>query len=424
MKRVIYTGIFFGTFLAYVSAAIFLGTLNAPPDLGDGQDYDAIAFNLWHHRGYGVDWDDPEWREPYLRFPAHYKPVLERHSDFQLTAYRPPAMPYLLAFVYTVAGRNFAAWRILNCAIMAGAVTLAAAVSAELAGLWAAVITAALALMSPQLIANAQRFLTEGLAAFFVALLAWAWLAAMKKDRAGWRDAARIGIVLGLLVITRSVFILWLPLVLFFPGGRKLPRGFSLRPVAVCLLGFLAVVTPWWVRNILVTKTFMPFGTQGPIALTAAFGPRALEAGGLWIPDDGNGARELQAAHLDQLTFEVRLAALRSALALNWMRQHPIDVARLMALHVWQELRPRNHIFADLMLAAGLISAFLFRSRPAARVVLLFFFANIFSVALTWSVEGRFMIPVHPLLIALTAATAAGFCCRRFVWMERSLRCA
>src|SRR5207244_70548 len=112
-------------------------------ELGDGQDYDAIAFNLAQHRGFGFDWDDPEWRRPYLQFPM-YQGVLGRHSDYYATTYRPPAMPYLLAAVYGIAGRNFAAWRILSCAIMAGAVTFAAAVAVEFAGVLGAILTAVL----------------------------------------------------------------------------------------------------------------------------------------------------------------------------------------------------------------------------------------------------------------------------------------
>jgi hypothetical protein len=35
------------------------------------------------------------------------------------------------------------------------------------------------------------------------------------------------------------------------------------------------------------------------------------------------------------------------------------------------------------------------------------FCATLFGIALTWSVEGRFMVPLQPLLIALVGAMAA-----------------
>ena len=60
-----------------------------------------------------------------------YGSLLARQSEYYPTAYRPPALPVMLSVIYAVAGRNFAVWRIVNCAIVAGAVTLAAAISAH-----------------------------------------------------------------------------------------------------------------------------------------------------------------------------------------------------------------------------------------------------------------------------------------------------
>jgi hypothetical protein len=77
--------------------------------------------------------------------------MLTRHSDYYPTTYRPPAVPILMGLVYALTNRSFAAWRIVECALMAGAVTIAAVVSAGIAGLPAAVLTAILALQSEDL---------------------------------------------------------------------------------------------------------------------------------------------------------------------------------------------------------------------------------------------------------------------------------
>jgi hypothetical protein len=306
-------------------------------------------------------------------------------------------MPYLLAFVYSVAGRNFVAWRIVNCAIMAGAVTLVAAISARFAGPVAAVLTATLSLLNPSLVASSQRFLTEALACFFVALLAWTWLARDGKTRP-LPHAAKLGFILGLLVAARSIFLLWGPLVLLVRGWR---------PKTAFLVAFFAIIGPWWMRNVVVTRSFMPFGTEGAINLPAGFGPRALKAQGLWVPNTEDGAPELASQNLDPLEYEVRLAKYRSALTLKWMSQHPIDVVRLMFLHVWQELRPRGVRFSDWLLLMAIVAAVVLRKSPGTGMLVLFISITIFSVALTWSVEGRFMVPVHPLMIALVGAMGA-----------------
>jgi hypothetical protein len=55
-----------------------------------------------------------------------------------------------------------------------------------------------------------------------------------------------------------------------------------------------------------------------------------------------------------------------------------------------------------------------FRKSPEVGAMSLFFCLNILSVSLTWSVQGRFMIPVQPLLISLTGAMMAGFCAKAY----------
>ena len=73
-----------------------------------------------------------------------YRLLLTRQSEYYPTTYRPPGCRNLLTAVYAVAGRNFAAWRVVNCGVTAGAIITAAIISAQFAGIPAAVITAAI----------------------------------------------------------------------------------------------------------------------------------------------------------------------------------------------------------------------------------------------------------------------------------------
>ena len=88
------------------------------------------------------------------------------------------------------------------------------------------------------------------------------------------------------------------------------------------------------------------------------------------------------------------------------MRDHPRDVVRLMGLHVWQEIRPRTLPYptdAWLLPAAGL-AALILRRSPGVGVVAAMTAVNLAGIALTWSVAGRFMAPVQPILAALVGA--------------------
>ena len=403
-KRVFYSAIFAGVFGILVWHGIDAG-LTAPPEDGDAADYDAIAFNIWQRWGYGYDWDGPERRRFDWSAPESQN-VLDPQFSFYPTTYRPPAMPYLLALVYALTHRSLAAWRIVNCAIMAGAITFAAAISRRLAGVLAAVITALLALQSPDLTFYSHMLVTEGVATFLLTLLAWAWL---RNGQKGWTTAraAGSGLVFGVLMATRSIFVLWLPLTLVMPttDDAASPKN-RWRLKAVCILVSLIVIGPWWVRNMLVTDAFMPMGTQSAVNMPAGFGPRALRFEGMWAANPGDGADEVAAQRWDPVTAEVQLAKFRSALTLKWMRENPSDVLWLMYLHVWQETRPRGSLVDWLLPLAG-VAGILFRKSPVVRVVALLVCANVCSIALTWSVGGRFMVPLQPLLIALIAAMMA-----------------
>jgi len=403
LRRLAFALIFAAAFGTSVIRLVNSGGLREPPETGDGHDYDAIAFNVWHGRGFGYDWSDPEWRQPYEDIPR-YRLLLSRHSDFYPTTYRPPAMPLLLSAVYAVAGRNFPAWRILNCGIMAAAITVAAAVSAEAAGLAAAILTLLIALQSRDLARFATLFMTEPLATLMLALVTWTWIA---SARDGWtvRRALGSGVAFGALLASRTIFILMTPVLLVLPGRDRWRQSrFAWQMKAMCLATALLVIGPWWIRNIHVLHAFMPLGTQGGINLPMGFGPRALEHNGEWASNPGDGAPEIAALHLDVVTSEVMLARYRQHETLNWMAQHPGEVLHLMYLHVAQELRPRHDWMSRWLLPLAVLAGLILWRSPVTWVIGLVVASTLLSVAMTYSAGGRFLLPLYPLLIALVAA--------------------
>lgn len=403
IRKVTYAAVFLISFASYLSSAVN-HALHAPPEAGDGHDYEAVAFNVWRHQRYGFEWSEPEWRRPYEGVPR-YESLLERRSDYYPTTYRPPAAPALMALVYTVTGRNFAAWRVVHCAIMAAAVTVAAAVSAEIAGIGAALVTTAVALTLPMQRLYAHEFRSDGLAALLVTLLAWMWIRNGKK---GWtrRRSVASGLVLGALALTRSIFVLWIPLTMLAPGADRSSGQAAWRGRAIAVAVALLVIAPWWVHNCVVLEAFMPMGTQGALNLPAGFGPRALRFKGLWMSNPGDGAPEIEALNLDVVTSEVRLAKYRTALALRWVREHPLDALRLMGMHVWQEVRPRRLPYPTgaWLLPVAAVAAVYLRRSPGVGVIVAMVAANFLAIALTWSARGQFMVPVQPMLAALAGA--------------------
>ena len=287
---------------------------------------------------------------------------------------------------------------------MAGAVTTAAIISAQFAGIPAAVITAAILLQSRELTRYSGMFMTEPLATLMLALLAWTWVT---NARDGWttRRAIVSGIAMGGLLAARTIFILTTPILLILPG-RDLSFGSKLawKTKAICLAVAIVVISPWWIRNIVVLDAFMPLGTQGGINLPMGFGPRALRSQGIWASNPGDGWPEIAALKLDIVTSEVMLAKHRQKLTLNWMMENPGQVLHLMRLHVSQELKPGRDFYSRWLLPAAAASALVLWKFPGVWVLVLIVCGNILSVAMTYSAGGRFMVPVQPLLAALVAA--------------------
>jgi hypothetical protein len=403
IRRLAFAAIFLVSFGIYVSRAWESGAFREPPETGDGHDYDAIAFNVWQGRGFGYTWSDENWRKPYEGIPR-YRLLLSRQGDFYPTTYRPPAMPYLLSIVYAVTGRSFTAWRLVNCAITAGAVTTAAITAAQFSGIPAAAITAVILLQSRELTRYSAMFMTEPLAALMLTLLALSWVT---NAREGWtaRRAITSGIAMGGLLAARTIFILTTPVLLILPG-RDLSFGSKLawKTKAICLAVAIAVISPWWIRNIVVLDAFMPLGTQGGVNLPMGFGPRALRSQGIWASNPGDGWPEIAAQKLDIVTSEVMLAKYRQRLALQWMRENPRLVLHLMWLHVSQELKPGRDLYSRWLLPAAAVSALVLWRNPGVWVLVLMICGNILSVAMTYSASGRFMVPLQPLLATLVGA--------------------
>jgi hypothetical protein len=243
--------------------------------------------------------------------------------------------------------------------------------------------------------------MTEPLATFMLALLAWTFV---RNAQDGWttRRAVLSGVAMGGLLAARTIFILSTPILAILPG-KDLSFGSRLawKTKAVCLIVAIGVISPWWIRNIVVLDAFMPLGTQGGINLPMGFGPRALRHQGIWASNPGDGWPEIAAQKLDIVTSEVMLAKHRQRLTLNWMRENPGQVLYLMQLHVTQELKPGRDFYSRWLLPAAAAGAVILWKFPGAWVLALIVCANILSIAMTYSAGGRFMVPVQPLLAAL-----------------------
>jgi hypothetical protein len=318
-------------------------------------------------------------------------------------------MPSVLAAVYALTGRSFAAWRVVNCATVALALTLAVVWAFRLAGPVAAAVTLAVSLQDTVLHRLGREFWTEGLAALLVIALALA-LERLARTRSA-RDALVCGAVLGLTWYVRTAFITWYPWVALAaaallhertaasldvatpvpPGGRA---GRSMRLVALLLAAAILVPLPWMIRNCLVLGAFMPNGTMYARHLPAGFSDQAIERRGRWSDMRSPGAgSELEAAEQSR------------ARAREWIRQNGAKIGELTRMKVateWRRWLERGPLVL-IATAVGVVATIV---RPFGLIALTAVLATTVCVAATWSVGGRFVAPIHPLLHVATGVGA------------------
>lgn len=381
--------------------------MNPPPSAtGDESSYDSMAWELSCGHGFTVNYDAPAFRAPYDA-AAETHPELFTLSSSQAgpITFRPPLFSIFAAGLNLVSGRQFYAVRSLNVLLMAATAGLLAWYVCREAGCPAAIIAIVFYLVDVRSRLYARSLLTEPLACFLATLLTLTLLSLV--DHINRRRLMIAGLLTGASVLTRSIVVLWLPgltIFLCFVVRRVHKQTWNgvAGNVAVFLAVTLAVVAPWGIRNIILLDKFSPMGTQGLMELSAGYSDVAWDNNGVWQNLSANGFfDEVDTAGMSNVESELAIADVSSAAALEWIRNNFAKLIPLAFMKVGSEFRPQN-LTEFVMLMFAIIG--LFRSgRTATLVFSVLLMTSAFSIALTWSVEGRFLVPQLFILHALCA---------------------
>ena len=400
--------------LLVVTSRIVAGDGETPPPPGDTQDYDNIAVQLLHGRGFAIDYSDPEWRRPYQQHnpEGDFDEVMSRKGTLQVTTYRPPLLPFALAITYRLFGRNFLAWRIIESVLTALGIALICDVAWRAFGPRVALISAGLMFVSATYIHYVVywAYMTEPLAIFLIGVVVWA--ISRITSVSATRMAALCGIAFALLCLTRSFYIVWLPFiaVLVWRFGK------AKAAFLFVILG-IALQMPWWIRNIRVTGALMPFGTQAGVAMHTAYSDLAVLHHGRWWwakPNEYENAYVRELGRPCKGCTEVQLARDGVRGGRIWAMQHMGELPKL----AWWKLENTWNLVSDtgfiaplfwLVLASPLV---LWRRRNAIATPIVIAIAvllalNFAVIAMTWSMGWRFLAPVEPLLTVLVAVPLA-----------------
>lgn len=182
--------------------------------------------------------------------------VMCEHPAETLYAYRAPGFPLFLAGVLAVMGMSnpLTTLPIAQAMLVAVLVALVMGLAGRLAGRRAAIIAGLLLVIHPTLYRMSHYLYSELL--FTVLLLALAYLMVFRPT-----SALVIGLLCGLLLLTRGAFLTTLPFVLF------IHRHYGLKRM---VLGVVLVMLPWALHNLIVLGAFVPMTTGGGMVLYGA----------------------------------------------------------------------------------------------------------------------------------------------------------
>ena len=308
-----------------VMRIVYLQEVRQAPDFS-APEVDAGFHDYWARGLAFGDWSLPEVKaDPEIRTSAYF---------------RPPAYPYFLAAIYSVAGPGYLAPRIVQMLLGLLSVFLAYLVMRRWVGEAVGLIAAALVGSYWILIYYEGEFLEGplmvlGILGLTYLLLGWTrWL--------GWKHAILAGLVCGLSALVRPNALLFLPAVAawaWWMSRRRNDRRFLTVGIPGLALGMAVAILPVTIRNYAVSGEFVWITSNAGINLYLGNNERADgriqgEIPGLGPFDTCFDYPPLVAkleAKLGRNLTDGEVSDYFTDLALDYMRAHPLDVVRLLA---------------------------------------------------------------------------------------------
>lgn len=292
--------------------------------------------------------------QPYEYGPLKYK------------VFRTPGYPLVLAPLFVVSQEPPVMWgRALSALLATAAVGAVAALAKLLFDERTALLAAAIAAVYPEAISLGAFVLSEApfVPLMLLNLIAWtrAWQADSRKEAITWTLAA--GVCAGLATLMRPSWLLFVPFAGMIGVAIGPDRDKHLRIVAVMLAALCITMSPWWIRNALVTERFVPTSLQVGASLYDGLSPTATGASEMSFVKGfvavQQAADALPGANPAGL-FEDRLDRRMRDVSIAWARQNPRQVAELAGikfLRMWSPL-PNAAEFRSTMLRLVLAMTF------------------------------------------------------------------
>jgi 4-amino-4-deoxy-L-arabinose transferase-like glycosyltransferase len=334
-----------------------------------------------------------------------------------------PLYVLLTAGVYAITGHSHAVMLLLQALMGAATAALAAWLAGWAWSTQAAWLAGILVALDPGLVVYAAKL--HSLSLDELAMIGVVATTVATSHHPSWRNAARLGVVVGLAALTRTTVLILLPLLLAWLWRYRTMRIFS--PAAAALLvAAIVVYAPWPVRNSIALGQIVPGSSEASEWVWRGANPNST-GGSL----TGDGRTMLEVAPAD---FQARIAAASEVermdiyreAASTFAREHPVAavglyVTKLKAFwwgsEVTGQLYPGSWVlvyelwYLPVLALAVWGSLLALRSRASrSRSTALLIVVGVGLISATQAVfyvEGRHRLAVEPLLLVLAGVGAA-----------------
>ena len=259
--------------------------------------------------------------------------------------FRTPGYPLLLAPIFLLAGSEASVlWARAESALF-GVLAVGGVwwLARRLSDQRAAMAAAAMAAIYPGVVILGGLVLSEAPFLPLLILQLSLWTAAWQCRTPGKATASAVvaGLAAGAATLVRPSWLLFTPFALAVAMLASGPRRRHLGLGGALLLGLVIAMTPWWIRNALVTGRFVPTTLQVGASLYDGLNPTATGASNMdFVPAMVAAERRDPAGEGGDPadSFEYRLDQRMRHEALAWAQTHPgrvVELAGIKFLRLW-----------------------------------------------------------------------------------------
>src|SRR5215467_7996530 len=196
------------------------------------------------------------------------------------TVDRAPLWPFTIAGLTIIFGPSDYVARIFLSIVGSGTCVLVYLFARDLFSWRIGVIAAAFAAMYPELYIYDGWLYTESLYIFLLFAICYGLYRLQHKPERNWRNWIIIGVLLGLLSLTRpngiiviGLFIVWCFIMVW---QKFISLRITIQGVLLSTLIAVILIAPWTIRNFLVSDAFIPVATGDGTVLLGAYNNEVL----------------------------------------------------------------------------------------------------------------------------------------------------